>query len=598
MITVPRYTDPTVVTQAAPAPQAQGLSPDAFGAGLGQGIAQAGAAAMDVATQMQTLANQKAMYNARTALDAAQNKTLLGETDENGVQQEGFLSLKGDDPLNYHDAYKEDLQGKIDDIKATLPNDHVRQAFDMMAQERLTQIDGMMMRHSNEQFIASTDTARQTAMDSSLKNIGNYWNNDKMFSNELGVLRELTQQDVESKGMADEDQNPGYLKARIDLVTAAANHERMNRMVLVAPMQANSYLMDHKDEFTSDDIAHFEGLLKPKVDAIATHQASDSIWSTLGPKNDYDPINIDAMQEKARAEISNPDILRETITDLQQRMNTRLEGEKQRATSAEAVIWKAQASGTPLAQLMQMPEWGQMPGADQGRIKQTITTWVNTQQREVRAEQRADRQERRQDYIEKKLAVQEQWNLNYMHYNQDPEALASMSSDQFATLYPQLGAANFKALEANRAKLTSPQALATAQVGVSTFNSIMAQAGITSKSDQKQYYDEAQHFVVMQQQEAGRKFTPDEIRKSIIAGITNVQVNQRVSPLWSDTLSYTSSTTKRRMEVEDPNAIIIPPDSLAKVNSVLKAGRVTITPQRQRMIYDQLLGQGTPQGVR
>ena len=592
---VPRYTDPTVQTIAPSAPQMQGLSPDAFGAGLAQGLKQASGAGFDISQQMQQRANQKAIYNFRAGLDDAQNKTLFAENTDDG-EQEGFLTLRGDDALNYLPAYKEDFQTKVDALKATASNDQQREAFDMMAKERMTQLDATMLRHSDDQWRASVDTARQTMIDSSLKTIGNFYNDNNRFNQELSVIQEATRQDIEAKGMSGD---PAYVKARLDAVISQATHERLNRMVLVDPMGAYNYIQEHKaTDMSSDDVAHFETMLKPKVDAIQTHQSSDAIWSALGPKNDYDPINIDAMQEKARKEISNPDILRDTLTDLQQRTNIRLEGEKQRTTSSLAAVWKAQAAGATLSDIKAMPEFSALPGHEQATVGHTIETWVNSELREARAEARAARSESRQSRIEQRLAVQEQWNQNYMHYNQDPEALASMSEEQFSALYPQLGAANFKALGASRSRLTSPQALATAQVQTQTFNSIMTQAGITDKSKIKEYYDMAQHFVVMQQQETGRKFNPAEIRSAIIAGMTNVDVNQRVSPLGLDTLSYTSTTQKRRMEVEDPNAIIIPPNYLTKINSDLAAAKVQVTPQRQRQMYDAMLGQNTPKGTK
>ena len=113
--------------------------------------------------------------------------------------------------------------------------------------------------------------------------------------------------------------------------------------------------------------------------------------------------------------------------------------------------------------------------------------------------------------------------------------------------------------------------------------------GITDKSKQSQYYTAVQDYLVAQQQEGKRVFNPEQIRKAIVGAFQDVEVATRTKDFFGDGYSDSGTVKKKRIDVQNPAAIVIPKDDLVIVRDFLKSNGFDDTPKNRLRVYDKML---------
>lgn len=474
---VPRYENPTVSIAPVSTPQATPLGADAFGAGLAKGLNQVAQDAFSVAKEEAQKANQKALYDFRVGLDDDETKVSFGDD-----ETEGFLSLRGEDTTKHLDAYLEDFRGKVAERKKTAVNDEQRMAFDVMTAEREKRIEAQFRRHANTEFQTSVDASQKALEESAIRNIGNYYNDDVRFAQELAVLRQTIIEDAESKGQGAE-----VKKFRLDTMTSKAFSERIERMMLESPLKAKEFLDENKDLMTSDDVARYEKAMKPLVTKQAGMDTALELGATLG-KRDLTDVLAEARQRLK----GDPEALNIAETQIKQMETERRDAIVQVQKKAAEPVYTAMAEARKagrIPSLRDIPpgDWNQLVKTDPDKAND-ILKGIQTEVRvdEERRTAKVERAERRALIEEEKRRKSDQ-RRNFAELWGDPAALSRanvlglVASD---ALSPEQG----KVLEDRRTKQNQDTILSETQ----TINSILGAAKIKPKSEK---YDKVIEYV-------------------------------------------------------------------------------------------------------
>lgn len=111
---VPRYDSGRIEpTQGFNTPRAQGLGPEAFGAGIGQGLQQSSKTMFAVASEERAKADRTATIQARTALDQAEVDLLYHP-------QTGALAKRGKDAFSLEEPTLKSFDEKTAEIEGGL----------------------------------------------------------------------------------------------------------------------------------------------------------------------------------------------------------------------------------------------------------------------------------------------------------------------------------------------------------------------------------------------------------------------------------------------------------------------------------------------
>lgn len=246
---VPVYNQSEVQTVGQPSPVASGGG--VTGEGLAKGLQQTSGALWEMAAQEKKKADEKALFDARVKMDDLESSVSFGDD-----ETEGFLSLRGQDAHDRVDAYLDDFKEKLNQIRDAAANDDQRNAIDVLARDRERTVERNFRGHAAAQFQVAVDQSNQALIESSLRNIGNYYNDERRFGQELAFIRGAIQEDTTNKG-----QTPELALVRLQQATDAAYEARVRRMAINSPVQAKEFLDSIQGRFPNFD--NPQGLVTP-----------------------------------------------------------------------------------------------------------------------------------------------------------------------------------------------------------------------------------------------------------------------------------------------------------------------------------------------
>jgi len=290
-------------------------------------------------------------------------------------------------------------------------------------------------------------------------------------------------------------------------------------------------------------------------DNQAAGLAADEIWKRLGPVSDITPVNIDIMEEEAsKIFAGNQDRTKLAWAALREKTWAHDKGVSERRVSNLGAIWEARARGSSINEILSMPEYHRLSGTDQYDVRNKII----------------DRSRRLTQ--EEKAIRQETWDARYYDLSSDPDAIAALSNDQFKALYPEIGPTNWRRLDQEKRKLTSPEALSEAKIDADLFKALAAKAGYnlsprTERGKQKlaNLKISLLDSLVAIQKDAGRKLRPDEKEKILKTLATKVTVREKYS-----LFGIPTTTVKPVVSVGYKGNIVVPSASRQRILSDFK----------------------------
>lgn len=557
---VARYDSPTVQNAPVAVPQASPLGPEAFGVGIARGANAVADVAWDVVQQEQRKANQKALYDFRTGIDNDENTVAFGD-DEN----EGFLSLRGEDAGKHLDVYIDDFKNKLNERLATAANDEQRQAFDVMGKERLARIEGQFRRHANVEFQSSVDASQKALEESTLRNIGNYYNDDIRFGQELAVLRQTIIDDADNKGQAAE-----VKKYRLDTMTSKAYTERLDRLMLASPSDAKQFLDDNKDLMTSDDVARYERAIKPLVSSQEGLTAATEIFSASPD------AGIDVLMKQMRERFKDkPDSLKHGEVELKSMVAERKAAHDQEVKAAEDTVYgylaKVQlAGGIPKRSDVPADAWAQLAKVAPEKINQI------TDEMRRETEHQTDRARQEQDRQDAKVTTERLTTWSMLKLN--PDLLKRTNLDSLL-VGGKLAKNQYQDLVTDQLQLKNDRTGAKAETVLSNkqaVDGILLGAGIKEKDKPEQYmkfYEALNGRLKNFRAETGNEPKQDDIIKASRGLLT--EVNQD-GFLWNP--------TRRAFDV-DQSKVVVPKEDREAITLALKKNGRPVSDEAIRQIY-------------
>lgn len=595
-ITIPRYDEQQVKSIGIATPRAQGTG-NIF-AGLGQGLQRAGEVAGTVLHEINQQELQTKAYEYRVnGLDANETAIKFGDPGDEGA--EGFLNIQGAESMQYKDTYLEDFKTKaFEAIPKDIP-DHLKVQFEKMAMERYNSLSNEFNRHAIAQESKANDAATGAMQASILRNIGNNAYDDDRFQLELGTLKHVVSEGIIKKYGEGEEANQ-IRKSALELAVNDAYSKRLNQILLDNPSKGKQFLDDNTNNntLTPETVAHYQGIIKPLV---ASQDGINKAFEYIPRLKAGEPVD-QLIAEMQKGLSSRPEVfkvaeaqLRAAQSDIK---NAAVQGAQSAAVEVQKLIIEAEKGGRKMSpvDLLASPEYKKLVSLGTSEALTLASSYSDKVFSENRAIEIQDAQRRREERMERKAdasaARQERTEaaqLEFTRLSLAPDEVANMTpfeiGQKVIELGPSLGG-QFRKLQAS---LASPERLAQVKIENKSFTSLMTSLGITDKKKQSVYYAAAQDYLVAQQQEGKRVFNPEQMRKAIVGAFQDVEVQTRTKDLFGGGYSDSGTVKKKRIDVQNPDAIVIPKDDLATIREFLSSNGFDDTPKNRLRVYDKML---------
>jgi soluble lytic murein transglycosylase len=296
MATVPRVSGPSEQLNAAPnAYQSnQSANADAFGAGTGRLLSQAGQVAGIYGQQLKLAQDEIDQVR----VDDALNKIKERQIDLTFNKDTGFTNLKGLNALERSggrplaDEYGEELQKTISELSMSMGSERQRQALQMRANDILTGFRGQIMQHEGKEFQNYTASVREGTIANRKREIGLFYNDPARIDEAVQAI----QASVADLGRNLGGKSAAWIEARQRQETSSAHV-----IALSAAMEQNNiayadgYLKKYASQMEADDILKVRGVLDKQVDAgIAMSTATKVIQSA---QVRMDPPNVVRLEQ-------------------------------------------------------------------------------------------------------------------------------------------------------------------------------------------------------------------------------------------------------------------------------------------------------------
>jgi hypothetical protein len=417
----------------------------------------------------------------------------------------------------------------------------------------------------------------------------------------------------------------GTLDDNLKIVTSAIindprlrDTDRENKLMVAQSTVADSYLdgMVNRNPLaaleiiksgtfnqylTKERLQEFDVKIKPKLDAYTVDGILNSPEiSKLFPKSVDDAFERDTIYQAVKAKETDPNIIKLVHAELVRLDTDHKSAQAERFDQASGSInlngsdYWTNNKVAPMSVLTTSEEYSNM--SDSQKIKVTdkwmAENWrIYSHQQTIglearRIENDSRRQEKDDIRADHQATVLDQTKTaNY--YEAHPEELLQMTQSRFEGFATEVSNTDYNRFAAQRQKLNDPAKMSHAVIAADTKTRLLDQAGITDPDEVKKYGAMVNRYVDNVQRQEKRYLEPKEIESAVVQGLQNVAVNERTSRLGINT-GY-ETTTKKRMEVKNPAAIIIPVNVQSQFDDLEIKRGVKLTPDRRRMLYDELL---------
>ncbi len=342
----------------------------------------------------------------------------------------GFSNIKGEAALNREsgrslvDEYSDGLQQELRGITDGLGNEAQRRAFLLRANEIATGFRGQVQAHANKQFVdydLSVQAGRiRIAANAIALNPLDQQNVDQAVAD----IRSATYREGAIGGKS-ADEITATMTDRLSAVHTTAIKSLLDAQNTDA---AAAYFKQYKGQMAGLAQAEAGRVLGEAGNAKLALQAAGEIWSSLGPKGDGQAVELDKLEEAARARFKDdPQKVKATISELRERAVAFNSSEGERAAANVNAVMLAYSKGAGLAALRGMPAFQSLPGKQRADIEQHVTDRQHLlSARSVEDQKRVEAQ-----MAERSFGA-------YLVYS-NPETLAKMSESQIGALLPVLG---------------------------------------------------------------------------------------------------------------------------------------------------------------
>ena len=238
-------------------------------------------------------------------------------------------------------------------------------------------------------------------------------------------------------------------------------HENIIRgMATTDPAGAAQYFNDNKKEIHGERHDELGKFARDVSGAALGGEIGAGVWTKMGPKHLNDPVDRAAMEEAVReAAKGNPIAEKAGLTAVQERTLAHNASQVEYVAARGSAVSKAIMGGASASQVMQMPEFLELPGDKQLQFTKYIDDQKYIQEQRVKqakreAEAEVDRRENkayqkmvREDMMErrKERQIDRDSKAEYFRLS-DPAVYGKMSRKELEMKLPDLGPDNLQRL--------------------------------------------------------------------------------------------------------------------------------------------------------
>lgn len=286
MPTVPRFSTPQVQSNPLPAvrgttsatPELMGGAAAQQGQQLGQALTSVGNDLSKIAIDAQQQANQLRVDDALNQAKEAQLQLTYGK-DTGYTNIKGYNALQRDSGMPLSDEYSQKLQQSFDGISASLGNDAQRRAFQMRANDMLTQFRGQASQYEGQQFRDYSLSTADGIISTAQRDIGLNYNNPQMVGEAVERIKAETYRQGQLLGKSAE-----WVDARARQMTSNAHLVAIDAAIQKNdPAYADAYLKKFSGGMDANDILRASGLITKQMDARISASAAGTVMTQAMP---------------------------------------------------------------------------------------------------------------------------------------------------------------------------------------------------------------------------------------------------------------------------------------------------------------------------
>jgi hypothetical protein len=586
---IPRYEDSQVKNVAVSIPQAQALGPDAFGAGIAKGLAQVADAGQSIVVQETHKANLK------TAQDATIFLNQLGSQADLEIKSTVGDAAFGtpDNPEGVTVPTLKKFDDKFSEwANKNVTNDTQRDYVNKLHAEKRTTLEHSGLTHQYQEKTKSEDKSYQSVKSSLLDQVAVYAvdpaGQDKY---EKAVIDGIAHIDAFAT-------TRGWTQEQID--AEVANWEgstakvKAVQMMTLNPSGAKAFIEENKDVLGSDytQLKHNVDLVE--ADTIGVN-AAEAISSRL-QKDGYTALRGELYKQfGGGTQAFNSKAFKVAEAQLASNNQALKIEQKQNSDKLEVPVLQFMASvnGTGRAvqpkELMALPAYKDMITSTDAAVVEKATQIMANVRNQSHQEAVFERSMANSGRAEARAAQAQQQRDDWYSLLNNPDKIAEMSEADMLRTASTLGTYGDDLVKAHK-KLVSPEALGQAKIDASILKGVYSTLKIPTKK-QGAIQDALTNYVIAEQGREKKIITPGRMRELIGAAIQDVTVNERVSPLGMDSLSYDSTTKKKLYEVKNQDAIVIPSKESAGISALLKGYGIEDSPKNRIKFYKATLAE-------
>jgi hypothetical protein len=271
----------TQVPSVSPSPtpgadyqQIGGVTPEAFGAGVGRAESQLGATAETAAKglesiviQQQHLTNQVAANNSTNYVMDEVTKVLHGDPNKPG--DVGYYGLKGIDAVNARQTTAKQLDDLITGARSKLGNSRQQIEFDSETRRMRNYWMGEIGRHYDQQLSVSAINSAKAGQDLAWQGMASAAANGDMAGFSLNVenMMKGAMREGAAKGWTQEEYD-----AKFGDIRSVATKQWVESRAVTDPAGAKEFLEHNKDALRGDEYAQLSRMVKTHADHAVANE--------------------------------------------------------------------------------------------------------------------------------------------------------------------------------------------------------------------------------------------------------------------------------------------------------------------------------------
>ncbi len=436
---------------------------DTFGAARGRGMAAFGDALGGASSQglqiLNRIADERAQQADTYAILEAHNRLTEGATSLLEDPQSGVLNVKGKAALDAPKYVREKFDALASDLEANLKTPRQKLGFAQTRAQIWNNTYARVEAHASNEFDRWTQTETAKGIENAANAaIGNAGDLRRMAQErDQGVSMVLNQ--AKMLGWGPEQTSEAVMNFNTVVHTGVLDAF----MSQGDDRKAAWYYAEVKDQIQAPLRTKIEAKLAAASNEGIGLRASAEIWAKFKPQTDNDPVELDKMEEAARAMFGDDAKGYDaTMKYLREKASITNGAQKERQEALVGGLWQSVAQGASLSQITHTDAYRSAPGRLQAQIADYIVNRANqAESRAAARESRLAAAETRAYTREQRAEKQREDAGVYMFYQYaKPEVSEKMTDAQVWGLLPQIGQRNVERLLEQRNKFkTDPAAV-------------------------------------------------------------------------------------------------------------------------------------------